>query len=307
MSISNPIARTFTTLRHTVSERNRPLRNFAIFAVAISYSTLSLTAQNTPGGMVSGTFVNNTTQGGGYHWQFFNQSQTLGTDTWSKSSASAQVYGNAQEFGVLKSLAMASRIDNGFSEVVIAVGFQDNITISDPSRNGQVGTYVGSMRVDMEQDGYGWQLGATYYNIFGFSIGSSIANARSAFSGGSTYGSIYHDWYGGAPLHDVHTNLQFSIPFTFGTPFGIGAYMTSTAKTGYGDGAAVLIRHDATNTAAWGGTVAVYDSTNTALASGSYTLSSASGTNYALAIPEPSTCAAVLGAMGLFVLRRRRV
>jgi hypothetical protein len=289
----------------------RSMRDFFILALTFSGCVASSIAQVTPGGMVSGNFLNNTTEGGGYQFQSFNFSRTLGIDYWSKRTASAEAFGDAQRLGVLKSLARASRGDNGNSQAVVDVGFQDNITISDPSRNGQAGTYVGTMRLEMDHAGHG-SHDFNYYNMFGLAISSSIENARGAFEGFGSYAMFYRD-YLGQPLDDVDVTLQFSIPFTFGTPFGIGAYMTSTAKTGFGGGSLtggtpVSILHDATNTAEWGGTVAVLDNTNTALAPDAYTMTSGSGTDYAQAIPEPSTGALLaFSALSLLQLRRRRI
>jgi hypothetical protein len=169
------------------------------------------------------------------------------------------------------------------------------------------------MRLEMDHAGYGLH-DIHYYNIFGLGIGSSIEDARGAVQamGYSAYAVFYMD-YLSKPLEDVDVTLEFSIPFTFGTPFGIGAYMTSTAKTGFGggnhrSGTPVSILHDATNTAEWGGTVAVLDNTNTALAPGAYTMTSESGTDYAQAIPEPSTGELLaFSALSLLQLRRRRI
>jgi hypothetical protein len=113
----------------------RSMRDFFILALTFSGCVASSIAQVTPGGMVSGNFLNNTTEGGGYQFQSFNFSRTLGIDYWSKRTASAEAFGESQRMGVLKSLAMASRNNNGVSsELSVEWRFQDNITISHPSR-----------------------------------------------------------------------------------------------------------------------------------------------------------------------------
>jgi hypothetical protein len=81
----------------------RSMRDFFILALTFSGCVASSIAQVTPGGMVSGNFLNNTTEGGGYQFQSFNFSRTLGIDYWSKRTASAEAFGDAQRLGVLKS------------------------------------------------------------------------------------------------------------------------------------------------------------------------------------------------------------
>ena len=67
------------------------------------------------------------------------------------------------------------------------------------------------------------------------------------------------------------------------------------------------VTHDAGNTVSWGGTAAVLDNTNAPV--NSFSLGSASGTNYLNPIPEPSTITMFLVAGTLacaFAVRRYR-
>ncbi len=193
-----------------------------------------------------------------------------------------------------------------FASAQVGGGFEDTIIISDPLRNGQTGTYVGSFRVDLSYHAENASFGI---NLFGVGVGSTLANARSASlnsfhnNGGiTTYEYVGFAEQGVGSIDGIY---NFSVPFTFGTSFGIAVWMESHISTGGVTKAGQVMEHDASHTVNWAGTVSVMDNDvqggdqGTFLAPGSYGFSSGSGTDYAGPIgvvPEPSIVS--LFAMG---------
>jgi len=111
--------------------------------------------------------------------------------------------------------------------------------------------------------------------------------------------------------YGLNQSLAFSIPFTFGTPFDVAVTMYSDIRLDShsldNNGVGYSVTHDAGNTVSWGGTAAVLDNTNAPV--NSFSLGSASGTNYLNPIPEPSTITMFLVAGTLacaFAVRRYR-
>ena len=112
---------------------------------------------------------------------------------------------------------------------------------------------------------------------------------------------------------DVNRNFSstvtLSVPITLGTPFELGVYGFGTAgmrsQSSVGGSSSSLL--SVQNTINWGGTEGVFlgDPVNDLLEAQDYTLTSASGTDWRFAIPEPGSASLLLLGAGAAVRRRR--
>ena len=275
-----------------------PVLAAGIFAAAApAHATLD------PGAAASGYYFTNT-PATGYVFGGYNRGSTInvGETSYSHQNAAQNLSANAF-MGEIKIFNEVVRTNTGTSQGMAAGGFQDMITISDPARTGNQGVFNGSLRIDMDQV----TTGSWYSNFFGVSVWDSMGAARVSLSDGyASYAQIAYNFFYTAPI-SIHTDLAFSVAFTFGTPFDIGVWMTSSAQVG-GYGEPGTVRHDATHTLAWNGVTSIQDTTTgTTLAPGDYTATGAQGMNWAGPVPEPSTALLMFGSAAMLLLRRRRV
>jgi hypothetical protein len=103
----------------------------------------------------------------------------------------------------------------------------------------------------------------------------------------------------------VNRSVLFTVPFTFGTAFEHGVFALSIAKTRSVSGVSGVSTSaiDFTNTVTWNGINQVLDNNGNPVAG--WSMTSASGTNWAGPVPEPASFAA-LGLGAATLLRRRR-
>lgn len=171
-----------------------------------------------PGAAASGYYFSNTTETG-YVFGGYNRGSTInvGETGYSHSNAVHDLSASAA-MGEVHVFNEVTRTTNGTSKGQAAGGFQDMITISDPARTGHLGVFNGSLRIDMDQT----YTGSYYNNLFGVTVWDSMQSARLAmFDTYPGYAKIAYNWFGGTPV-SIHTDLAFSVGFTFGTPFDLG-------------------------------------------------------------------------------------
>jgi hypothetical protein len=111
----------------------------------------------------------------GYVYAPFNSAMTLGLTSYSHTNAAHTLSTNAF-MGEVKLFNEVIRTTNGTSQSSAEGGFQDMITIDDPTRTGHQGVFHGSVHVHMDQA----VTGSVSNNLFGVAVGSDIGYARLA-------------------------------------------------------------------------------------------------------------------------------
>jgi hypothetical protein len=179
----------------------------------------------------------------------------------------------------------------------VATGaWSDKVTIDAPGLTGQSGTYTFQFLVDGSLTASG-------------SVNDSLQSYAEAETTIKVNGWIneFRDAYMAVDgfVGDGYLNKLVSIttPITFGTPFDLSMSVTAASYTKNNSANPfAMARADLGHTATWEGITAVTgpngDVTN-------FTVTSASGTDYVNAVPEPASMAA-LGLGALTLLRRRR-
>ncbi len=275
-----------------------PVLAAGLFAAAIpAHATLD------PGAAASGYYFTNTPATGYVFGSYNYGSPAVGQTSYSHQNAAHNLSTNAF-MGDVKLFNEVVRTTNGTSKSIAAGGFQDMITISDPSRTGNQGVFTGSIHIHMEQA----VTGQVYNNLFGVAVASDMGSASFAIGEptAGAYARQTYNWFGGTPI-SLNNDLTFSIGFTFGTAFDVGVWMYSHVAVGnYGDPG--TIRHDATNTLTWNGVTSIQDTTtSTTVAPEDYTATGAQGTNWAGPVPEPASGLLFgMAAMHFLVRRPRR-
>ena len=253
-----------------------------------------------PGAAASGYYFTNTPATGYVFGNYNYSSPAVGLTSYSHQNAAHNLSTNAF-MGDVKLFNEVVRTTSGTSKSIAAGGFQDMITIIDPSRTGNQGVFTASIHIHMEQV----VTGQVYNNLFGVAVASDIGSARFAIGEptAGAYARQTYNWFGGTPI-SLNNDLTFSIGFTFGTAFDVGVWMNSFVEVGnYGDPG--TIRHDATNTLTWNGVTSIQDTTtSTTLAPEDYTAIGAQGMNWAGAVPEPAS-GLLLGMAAVHLLARR--
>ena len=187
-------------------------------------------------------------------------------------------------------------------------GWVDSLTIDNAELHGQTGYFVGQIYIDVDYSFSGSDAAVTS-NSFTAAVRDRVASTTNSLIYASAGFDAYSDPFGSHSLDQFR--LEFTIPFTYGTPFNIAVTLESyiSIRQGAYSDPGASIAHNAGGTVTWGGTVAVQDSSYQPLSPENYAMSSESGTDYLAPIPEPSTIA-MLGAAaalaGGSLLRRRR-
>lgn len=277
-------------------------RSFVV-PLLTAVSAISLPhAEATSGTAVSATATHSNGDIG-YNYQGYNTGLALGqtpeysfTNPNITSAVTASVeagYGVNRVFNSVSLPSGNSESAYGF----LTSGWIDSLLISDPTLNGQQGTFNGVVYVDMLYDSVGTPA-ATYSNFFSVKIGSSIGSGNYAQMG-------FADTTGAQSY--VNVPLSFSVDFTFGTPFDLAVTMNSNISLNVlTNGSGGSITHDAANTVTWGGFVSVQDEFGQVLDPSDYSVGSTSGTNYINAIPEPSAVALIASSAAALAFLRRR-
>lgn len=159
--------------------------------------------------------------------------------------------------------------------------FEDDFTISDPSRTGQGGSMTIKLAVDgtlsssLRAAGSEEFLSSPTYAQARLLVTADGAGVFLTTERVRAYDQAQLVFEGDAiPFLNRVTNIQ--IPFTFGTPLAVRVQLSliSNSRSEFGSDCVVNLQ----NTAEWGGIAAVADSAGTPVSG--YSVVSASGTNY---------------------------
>ncbi len=251
-----------------------------------------------------------------------------GSATASATFNSGSIVNSASAFAQLKRVKLQAANTNGtlsgsFPGGRAHGGYRETLTVvpnNNPSLIGQPGFYVFDVHVTGTLMATGANGRATVstavykdgapdlgQNLF-WDPGNSdpIATDRQrAFWGVSTFAP------GEVATKPVNDTITMSVPIVFGTPFDLAFYVYGTASTRSQASAAGGSTADMMfqNSFDYGGIVGVYaganpDPINDLLAESAYTVDSASGVDWTVPIPEP-TSLALLGLGALAIARRR--
>jgi hypothetical protein len=196
-------------------------------------------------------------------------------------------------------------------------GYKDTLTVSSPGLNGQPGFFVFTMNVngtlsatgangsanvltDVYKDGFDLNKNAFWDQ------GNSdlIATDRQrAFWGVSTFA------VGESVTKPIADTITMSVPIIFGTQFELGFYVyavgsTRSAASAAGGSTAVTAFQ---NSFDYGGVSAVYVGSDPHPVNdlvSNFSIGSASGTDWGVAVPEPATAWLMLFGLGCVTLRR---
>lgn len=209
-------------------------------------------------------------------------------------------------FGVLHAYSSSVSRPGGFTpSTSITASFRDDWTflapVDRPELNGTIGTVTVRFTIDGTlqslpngKPSYANSNFAEARYMFGAHNPTNYTKAEKHYGDGRVSGSIF-----------LGLEQTQQLSFTFGqtltdVKLGIMSYASSSGGTGTSSSTA-----DLSHTATWGGFAEVRDNNGNVVAN--YSFSSASGTNYVQAIPEPDTTTLlVLSGLAFNAIRVRR-
>lgn len=207
-------------------------------------------------------------------------------------------------YGVVRIFAAAANDIGAQATATASAGFADQVLFSHPLLNGQSGLAVGYWYVHgshltttsspSQSSLVNMGTSLTTTDLEGVSTSSYDARHLVSASGFTEGSSIFR-------LHRAEVPFIWGQPFIFNLSIGVGVAASDlSARTGY-----ALAVADLSNTALWQGMQAIDPITGTPVSG--FSFSSASGTNWLVGVPEPSTTGLLgLGLVAFGWLRRRR-
>lgn len=209
-------------------------------------------------------------------------------------------------FGVLHASSFSiSTVDAFAPASLINASFRDDWLIDAAGLTNTAGKVIVKFTIDGSLTStssgtptYNYQANSTYAQasyIFGAYNPTSLTKSERHYGDGRITGQTF-----------LGVEQTFELDFTFGQTLpDVKLQITTTASSAGGYGYSSSSAADLSHTAVWGGFVEVRDSGGNVVSN--YSFSSASGTNFVQAIPEPGTCALlVLSGMAFNFLRPRR-
>lgn len=203
--------------------------------------------------------------------------------------------------------------------------WSDQLTIHSPARTGQSGTVTATISIVGNLGGGVGNHGVldfpsvdVFVRILGTGLptvdSSQIPPELAAICGGWAYCGRAMD----APPQssfsgsNLPPSVSISIPFTFGSPVGLGYSLDVSARAsassfGFGDGTNAAGIANYSSGLQWDGITGIFDANGNPVID--YTTSSTSGFDYgSSAVPEPHVSAALaIGVLGIHALRALRI
>jgi len=233
----------------------------------------------------------------------------------SASYASGQISNDAQgsvTYGTMHFAANNSAPSNSFfPSGKTTGGWADTWTISSPGLDGQAGRLVFTVDVTgtLHADGF---AGSTRFQLLEYVnkqmvYRDAIFDAANPVIGVSTdrqqrVWALASDWSNLDAT--VDETVTFTVPFVYGQSFelGIFGFLTAGMRSASSITSISNANGDFSHTITWGGIQQV-------LSNGvpvEFTASTASGTNWAVPVPEPASAMLILAGVGALAMRRRR-